>query len=189
MTSMMEKRPSTKAKTYNRFNSTQDHGSAQEHEGHRKKAAYADSYWENKYNRRKIVPADEAARKEAVDSGLHDHQDYDKMTPEELVVAANQILADAESRRNVEEFEGVQSHNDHEPLSYEEQLAIDEAEDLKTMTREEYADYQDRHGLNQNSKAYKRRLGKIANARKATLDPDYNDDDYLGDFEDGSSIR
>lgn len=55
MTSMMEKPQSNRAKTYHRFNGKQDHGSAQEHEGHRKKVAYTDTYWETKYNSRGAV--------------------------------------------------------------------------------------------------------------------------------------
>lgn len=181
----MEKPTSKKAKSFNRFNRRQDHGDAAQREGRINKSLRSldkDPYFHmTELTARQN--ADKAYLREVINDGLMISQP----TSAELEAEANRILAEAESRKNVDEFEGQEAFYDHEPeASYEDQPT---ESDTSKMTREEYADYQNRSGRNQEVMSHVRRMGRIAKERSATLDDDYKDDDYLGDYEDGQSIR
>ena len=66
MTSMMEKQPSKKAKSYNRFNGKQDHGDAASRKGH---SDYG--YWEDQYDHRGAANMDKTMLKQDLDGELN----------------------------------------------------------------------------------------------------------------------
>lgn len=214
MTSMLEKSHSKKAKTFHRFNRKQDHGDAAMEKGH----DHYYGTWENLYDRRGIVSADKHHLADNMSDTQDDTDEIDmfpqdeseksefnKLVEEypEYIDISEQFSRDLDDfyrkeldiddivpryQHELERQSGyMPTYEQAETLFYELLLAKEEDEDTDRkvhLSDDAHLNYSEAE-LGMKSKSDVRK----SLARRATLDHEYDSEDYGDDTEVGMRVH
>ncbi len=167
MTDMFEKPQSKRAKSFNRFSGTQDHGTAAAEKALRPNRDLVDEAWA----RHEMEHSDKAYLHEVIRDALYGEEEY------EASVAVAEAKEEALARAEVDAFiDDLESLADEEPADAED--ASEEDDDFGHAVL-----YPAELGI-RSLKAKNK-----AEAKAATLDASYDEDDQDDYYETGMSVR